>query len=175
MPRAKTWFAAVPSGNAAALLRGQADFVTQFMGRLFDDLDAHQLGGATSLHFHRLRDEVRFRVIGPVGAIPPLEADINQRLRAAQTTGLVLSYRSEPEGNWETPDPTYGTDVAGVAPAFTQFMETVSRATIAFLKAGGTAVPDQVLWNWLHLLHNPMTGIERHIVEVAPGSAVYRL
>lgn len=175
MARAKTWFAQVAAAPPTDLPRRQADFITQFMDRLFVDLDTGQLPGATSLHFHRLGAEVRFRVVAKPGTIAGLEHNIDERLSEAQTSGLIVSSRWEPEGDWDTHDPAYGTDVPGVAPAFTQFMEAVSRATIALLKSSGPSVTNQVLWNWLHLVHNPMTGIERHIVEVAPGSAVYRL
>ena len=173
--RAKTWFAQVCSPGAPATLEAQAAFIRQFMAQLFADLDAGRLPGAQSAHFHRLRHEVRFRLIAP----PPLEslvADIEERLRTATAAGVITGFRSEPDGLWGSPDPAYGTEVPDVPAAFTQFLESVSRSTIALLKTTADfRVSEQILWNWLHLVHNPMTGLERHLVEVAPHAAVHRL
>lgn len=173
MLRAQSWFASVPTQD---LLHAQAAFITQVMGALFEDLDAGRLSGVQSIHFHRLGPEVRFRIIGPPGGLTGPVPTVQSRLNDAQTAGLLISFRSEPEGDWQTPDPSYGTDVPGVPQAFTQFLEAISRATLALLAStSDSRVSEPVLWNWLHLVHNPMTGMERHLVEVAPGSAVYRL
>src|ERR1041385_428573 len=128
MPRAKTWFAEVPAPDAQTLLQNQVEFLKKFMAALFTSFDAGQLVGATSLHFHRIAHEVRFRVISSSGITPALIIEIDQRLAAAQTVGLIKGFRCEAEGEWETPDPRYGTDVPAVGPAFTNFMESVSRA-----------------------------------------------
>jgi len=176
MSRAKNWFAEVAVVGSPTLLQAQAKFITQFVGSLFDDMDAGRLVGAKSANFHRLGSEVRFRVIGEPARFAALVADVEARLAVAQVAGLLTGFRSEPESNWETPDLHYGTGVLGVASPFTQFMEAVSRATIALLRSSGTtAVPEMVLWNWLHLVHNPMTGLTRDLVEVAPGASVHQL
>jgi len=173
---AVTWYAQVVSqGDAQATLQAQANFIRHFVGRLFQDLDAGTLTGARSAHFHRLVNEVRFRLVG-AAPMTDLVSEVERRLQHAITTGLISGFRSDPEGPWETPDSAYGTDVPNVPPAFTQFLESISRATVAILNTSADfRVPEQVLWNWLHLVHNPMTGLERHLVEVAPHTAVHRL
>jgi len=155
------------------LLQNQGAFIHQFITQLFADLDGGLFPGITSMNFNRLGSEIRFRMIGPAGAFPPLVPMIDGRLAAAKAANLIIGFRSEPEGDWETPDSNYGTDVAGVGPAFTQFLESVSRAAVALIPPGGSAVPEGVLWNWLHLVHNTMTGIARNVVEV--GSVVRTL
>lgn len=174
MPRAKTWFARVPPGD---VFHGQAEFIRRFMGPLFRDLDAGDLAGSQSAHFDRLGSEVRFRLVGDTeGFTAALVTSVENRLIQAKADGLITDSRSEEEGDWETPDPRYGTDTPGVGPAFTQFMESVSRATIAVLSEQHTnRVPEEVLWNWLHLVHNPMTGIRRDVIEVPPGTVVHTL
>ena len=175
MLRAKAWFAEVGSPDLQTLLDNQAEFIRKFMTQLFADLDAGKLPGAKSVHFHRLGNEVRFRIIGPDGVIVALAPEIDKRLAAAQKAGVIVSSRHEPEGEWEKPDANYGTNVPDVMSAFTPFLESVSRAALAFLSTGASSAPNGVLWNWLHLVHNPMTGVERHLVEVSPGQAVHRL
>jgi hypothetical protein len=177
MLRVKPWFAqvAAPGTDLTTTLNRQVAFIIQFMGTLFDDLDARRLPGASSAHFHRLGKDVRLRVIGAPTDFDAVEADVERRLDAARAAGLIGSWTSEPASEWRNADARYGTDVPGVAMPFTAFMEAVSRAATAMLRStGGTSVTEEVLWNWLHLLHNPMTGIERHLVEV-PGSSIRKL
>jgi hypothetical protein len=177
MLRVKPWFAqvAVPGTDPATGLRAQVDFITQFMGQLFDDLDAGRLPGARSAHFHRLGEVVRFRVLGEPANFDAVAADVERRLDGAQASGLIRGWTSEPTSEWKNADSRYGTDVPHVATPFTEFMEAVSRAATALLRStGGTSVAEEVLWNWLHLVHNPMTGIDRHLVEV-PGSSTHTL
>lgn len=172
---AQTWFARVAQADAAATLQAQATFIRQFMGQLFSDMDNGQLPDVQSAHFHRLGNEVRFRVI-VFAPTESLVAAVEQRLNAATTDGMIEAFRSEPPGVWGTPDPAYGTDMPNVPAPFTQFLESISRATVAILLASNDfRVSEQVLWHWLHLVHNPMTGLERHLVEVAPQPAVHRL
>jgi len=175
--RVKTWYAEVvlAGTDATTTLRAQAQFITTFLGALFVDLDAGRLGGAASAHFHRLAQCVRFRVLGT--DLSTATAEVDRRLAAAKTASVISDFHSEAETEWEKPgSPDYGTEVPGVTQPFTDFMEAVSRATIALLKSSGdTAVSEAVLWNWLHLVHNPMTGLTRDLVEVAPRASVHQL
>jgi hypothetical protein len=171
--RAKAWFGRVAE---VSVLEAQAEFIRGFMPQLFEDLDAGRLTEVQSIHFHRLGPEVRFRLIAAQPLSAAVAAAVEKRLSQAKEDGVITDFRSEPEGDWEAADARYGIDVEAVGPALTQFLEGVSRATIALLAARGSAsVPEQVLWNWLHLAHNTMTGIQRHLVEVQPGAAIHTL
>ncbi len=170
MLRVKTWYADVapPGSDPAVILQGQAIFITRFISALFDDMDAGTLANARSAHFHRLGEVVRFRVIGEARDFSALVVVVESRLQTARASGLISNSRSDAESDLVGGDPDYGTDVPGVLMPFTQFMEAVGRASTALLRSsGGTAVPEAVLWNWLHLLHNPMTGRERQVAELA--------
>jgi len=141
MLRVKPWFAqvAAPGTDLGTTLKAQAAFITQFMGPLFDDLDAGRLAGASSAHFHRLHEVVRFRVLGAPADFDAVATDVERRLDAARAAGFIRGWTSEPASEWRNPDARYGTDVPGVATPFTTLMEAVSRAATAMLRStGGT-------------------------------------
>ena len=170
---AKNWFAEVVSPStmdAAALFAAQAKFIREFMSVLFKDSDAGQnsLGAVKSIHFARLAQDVRFRILAAKKDLPAITRTVEERLEAAKNAGLILDHRCEDAGPWERPgDPRYGTDTPGVAEPFAEFLEAISRATTMLLKASGdSAVSERVLWRWLHMVHNQMNGSKRIVLEV---------
>lgn len=178
MEKCYEWEIEVDQNKQQCNLHAQEEFIVSFVGALYRDIDSPDgnLSRMSSLHFTRIfspdRDSmgayVRLRVFADEDDLPPIQAEIDTRLRANANGVPIFQVKGNPY-DWDRLGDEYGGP--SMAPTFRDFLASTSKICYELLvrKQEGAQV-ETVLWPWTHFFFNMIRGYGCSVVEFAQGA-----